>query len=139
MRRPVALTVLSALLLAFAGCNSAGPDKTHANNSNTAELFTIPPDQMAHVQMLAVQPTGLTRTLRLTGAVAYNSFHTTPVITQVSGPVTRIVVVPGQSVQRGQPMLYVSSPDYSQLRTNYLKAKDAFALAQKAYARAQDL
>jgi membrane fusion protein, heavy metal efflux system len=35
--------------------------------------------------------------------------------------------------------LYVASPDYSQLRTNYLKAKDAYALAQKAYARAQDL
>ena len=110
-----------------------------ANNSNTAELFTIPSDQMAHVQVLTVQPTSLTRTLRLTGAVAYNSFHTTPVITQVSGPVSRIVVVPGQEVQRGEPMLYVASPDYSQLRTNYLKAKDAYALAQKAYARAQDL
>ena len=36
-------------------------------------------------------------------------------------------------------MLYVASPDYSQLRTNYLKAKDAYALAQKAYARAEDL
>ena len=60
-------------------------------------------------------------------------------ITQVSGPVRRIVVVPGQRVQQGEPMLYVSSPDYSQLRTNYLKAKDAYALAQKAYARAQDL
>ncbi len=137
-----ALTALSAIVLAFAGCSGAGSDdaaKNNANNSNTAELFTIPPDQMAHVQVLTVQPTSLTRTLRLTGAVAYNSFHTTPVITQVSGPVSRIVVVPGQRVQKGEPMLYVASPDYSQLRTNYLKAKDAYALAQKAYARAQDL
>jgi cobalt-zinc-cadmium efflux system membrane fusion protein len=36
-------------------------------------------------------------------------------------------------------MLYVASPDFSQLRTNYLKARDAYALAQKAYARAKDL
>jgi cobalt-zinc-cadmium efflux system membrane fusion protein len=36
-------------------------------------------------------------------------------------------------------MLYVASPDYSQLRTNYLKARDAYALAQKANARAKDL
>jgi cobalt-zinc-cadmium efflux system membrane fusion protein len=71
--------------------------------------------------------------------VAYNSFHTTPVITQVSGPVSRIVVVPGQWVRRGEPMLYVASPDFSQLRTNYLKAREAYALAQKSYARAQDL
>jgi cobalt-zinc-cadmium efflux system membrane fusion protein len=33
----------------------------------------------------------------------------------------------------------VASPDFSQLRTNYLKAKDAYALAQKAFARAKDL
>jgi len=142
MGRRVALTVLFVIVLAFAGCSSAGPDnaaKNHANNSNNAELFTIPSEQMAHVQVLTVQPTNLTRSLRLTGAVAYNSFHTTPVITQVSGPVSRIVVVPGQHVQRGEPLLYVASPDYSQLRTNYLKARDAYALAQKAYARAQDL
>lgn len=36
-------------------------------------------------------------------------------------------------------MLYAASPDYSQLRTNYLKAREAFTLAQKAYARARDL
>jgi cobalt-zinc-cadmium efflux system membrane fusion protein len=94
---------------------------------------------MAHVQVLTIQPTSLTRSLRLTGAVAYNSFHTTPVISQVSGPVSRIMVVPGKWVQRGEPLLYVASPDYSQMRTNYLKAKDAYLLAQRAYARAQDL
>jgi cobalt-zinc-cadmium efflux system membrane fusion protein len=71
--------------------------------------------------------------------VAYNGFRTIPVITQVSGPVNRLVVVPGQHVRQGEPLLFVASPDYSQLRTNYLKARDAFALAQKAYARAKDL
>src|SRR5208283_5747819 len=98
---------LSALLLGFAGCDGAGSDnlaKSQANNSGKAELFTIPADQMSHVQVLAIQPTNLTRSLRLTGAVAYNSFHTTPVITQVSGPVSRVVVVPGQHVQRGEPL-----------------------------------
>ncbi len=140
MKRFAPLTAAAAIALALAGCN--GPEnaaKNHANNADTAELFAIPADQMGHVQVLTVQPSSLTRSLRLTGAVAYNSFHTTPVITQVSGPVSRIVVVPGQHVQRGQALLYVSSPDYSQLRTNYLKAKDAYILAQKTYARAQDL
>jgi cobalt-zinc-cadmium efflux system membrane fusion protein len=42
-------------------------------------------------------------------------------------------------VRQGEAMLFVASPDYSQLRSNYLKAKDANALAQKAYARAKDL
>ena len=123
-------------MLAFAGCD--GPKSDTPANTNIAkdpnhpELFTFRPEQMSHVQVVTVQPTTLTRTLRLTGAVAYNGFRTTPVITQVSGPVSRVVVVPGQKVRQGQPMLYVASPDYSQLRTNYLKAKDAYSLAQKS-------
>ena len=133
------LALMLGLALALAGCARAGSENAANHNSGNAELFTIPADQMAHVQLLTVEPTSLTRVLRLTGAVAYDSFHTTPVITQVSGPVNRIVVVPGESVQRGQPLLYVASPDYSQLRSNYLKAKDAYALAQKIYARAKDL
>jgi membrane fusion protein, heavy metal efflux system len=142
-QRLPALSAVSVLMLVLASCEGSGSKATansgSANNSSNPELFTIPPDQMSHVQELPVQPTTLTRSLRLTGAVAYNSFRTTPVITQVSGPVSRVVVVPGQNVHQGEPMLYVASPDYSQLRTNYLKAKDAYALAQKAYARAQDL
>lgn len=140
-RSVTTIAALSLIALGIAGCENS---KTNAasssgHNPNDAELFSIPRDQMSHVQVLTVQPTTLTRSLRLTGAVAYNSFHTTPVITQVSGPVSRVVVAPGQKVTQGQPMLYVASPDYSQLRTNYLKAKDAYALAQKAYVRAQDL
>ncbi|MFZ0864395.1 MAG: efflux RND transporter periplasmic adaptor subunit [Candidatus Sulfotelmatobacter sp.] len=141
--RVAAAAAVSAILMGLAACNGSGSkaaaNSGNANNSNNPELFTIPQDQMSHVQVLTVQPTTLTRTLRLTGAVAYNSFRTTPVITQVSGPVSRIVIVPGQKVTQGEPMLYVASPDYSQLRTNYLKAKDAYSLAQKASARAKDL
>jgi cobalt-zinc-cadmium efflux system membrane fusion protein len=134
----VALATGFAIMVMFAGCEGSGA-AAGAKNSGNPELFTIPQEQMSHVQVLKVQPTTLTRMLRLTGAVAYNGFHTIPVITQVSGPVSRIVVVPGQHVHQGEPMLFVSSPDYSQLRTNYLKAKDAYALSEKAYARAKDL
>ncbi len=138
-----AFAAASATMLGLVGCqdsgSSAAANSGYTRNANNPELFAIPQDQVSHVQVLTVQPTTLTRSLRLTGAVAYNSFRTTPVITQVSGPVSRVAVVPGQKVNQGEPMLYVASPDYSQLRTNYLKAKDAYTLAQKANARAQDL
>ncbi len=128
------------VLAGLSGCEGAGSNASvNVQATSTAQLFTIPPEQMSHVQVVKVQPATLTRMLRLTGAVAYNAFHTTPVISQVSGPVNRIVVVPGQKVKQGDPMLYAASPDYSQLRTNYLKAKDGYALAQKALARAKDL
>ncbi len=133
-------TILASMLI-LVGCQDSGSiaASNSGKNPNNPDLFTLPQEQMSHVQVLTVQPTTLTRMLRLTGAVAYNSFRTTPVITQVSGPISRVVVVPGQRVNQGDPMLFVASPDYSQLRTNYLKAKDAYALAQKGYARAQDL
>ncbi len=133
----VAAVCLAAMVLA--SCHGDGSKNLNPGDSNNPGLFTIPQDQMSHVQVLSVQLTTLTRALRLTGAVAYNSFRTTPVITQVSGPVSRVVVVPGETVRQGEPMLYVASPDFSQLRTNYLKAKDAYALAQKSFARAKDL
>jgi cobalt-zinc-cadmium efflux system membrane fusion protein len=145
------ITRQSAMALAFAltltACSSgdrkgAGQMTSYSANgsqSTTPQLFTIPQDQMSHVQVVTVEPTKLTRTLRLTGAVAYNAFNTTPVITQVGGPVSRILVVPGQHVKAGQPMLDVSSPDYSQLLDAYLKAADSFRLADKNWARAQDL
>ena len=100
--------------------------------ADQAELFSLPAEQMSHIQVVQVAQGPFERTLRLTGAVEYNSFKTTPVITQVGGPVSRIVVAPGEQVTAGQPMLYVTSPDYSLLRATYLKARDALATRQKA-------
>ena len=133
---------MGILLLAggFTACSSGSSSKAAANtDASKASLFTVPKEQMEHLQIVTMQPGDFPRILRLTGTVAFNGFLTTPVITQVSGPVNRLVVSPGEKVKKGQPMLYVSSPDYSQLRANYLKARDAHSLAHKNYARAQDL
>ncbi len=110
-----------------------------APRASQAELAQLSTDQMSHIQIYAASTAPLTHTLRLTGAVAYNGFLTTPVITQIGGPVSRILVTPGEHVRAGQPLLYVTSPDFSQMRTAYLKARDAFQLADKFFKRAQDL
>src|SRR5205823_4728143 len=125
----------SLMLFLVAGCGHKEPS-AYENTAKTASpgLFTVPPEQMQHIQLFTVAPTEMKRTLRLTGAVAYNAFETTPVISSVGGPVARIVVAPGVHVNRGQPMLYVSSPDFAQLRATYLKARDAFSLADKNFA-----
>jgi membrane fusion protein, heavy metal efflux system len=121
------------------GTNEMTSFSAKGSKSETPQLFTIPKDQLSHVQVVTVQPGKLTRKLRLTGSVAFNGFKTTPVITQVGGPVSRILVVPGEHVREGQPLLEVSSPDYSQLLATYLKARDTLRVATKNYERAQDL
>jgi len=127
------------IVIGCADNQSSVGDAGASGHATQASLFSIPADQMAHIQIVTVAPSVLTRTLRLTGAVAYNGFATTPVITQVSGPVSRIVVAPGERVREGQPLLYVASPDFSQLRATYLKANDSFKLADREYARSKDL
>ncbi|HEV2222696.1 MAG TPA: efflux RND transporter periplasmic adaptor subunit [Candidatus Acidoferrales bacterium] len=139
----VGISLAAAIVLA--GCASSGRQAekmtsyTSANSGAEATLFTVPQDQLSHIQIVTVSAAPLTRTLRLSGQVAYNGFKTTPVITAVGGPVSQVLVFPGQHVRAGQPMLEVSSPDYSQLRASYLKARDSYNLADKNYQRAQDL
>ncbi|HEV2136099.1 MAG TPA: efflux RND transporter periplasmic adaptor subunit [Terracidiphilus sp.] len=135
---------LAGLMIA---CNSSDRERASqmtsfsakTSRSATPQLFTVPQDQMSHIQVITIEPTSIRRTLRLTGTVAYNAFNTTPVITQVGGPVSRILVVPGEHVKAGQPMLDVSSPDYAQTLDAYLKASDSYRLSEKNYSRAQDL
>jgi cobalt-zinc-cadmium efflux system membrane fusion protein len=138
----------AALVAAFAlaGCGGAGENANKMTSFSTAEtaaskaeLFSLPADQMSHIQIYTVAQAPLERTLRLSGAVAYNGYLTTPVITQVGGPVSRIAVTPGEHVTAGQPLLYVASPDYSVSRSAYIKARDASQLADRFYKRAQDL
>jgi membrane fusion protein, heavy metal efflux system len=145
IKRTLCLGLTASLAILAAGCSSergANQMTSYSSSESKTEtpgLFTIPQDQMSHVQVVTVQPSKITRTLRLTGAVAYNAFNTTPVITQVGGPVAKILVVPGDRVKRGQPLLEVSSPDYSLLLASYLKARDVFRVTDKNYQRAQDL
>lgn len=138
----IKLGVPLLLLLSLSALTSCGRQQAKTEDESgksTAGLFTVPADQMSHVELYTVEPVQLQRVLRLTGAVTYNAFKTTPVISAVGGPVARILVVPGNHVQRSQPMLYVSSPDFAQLRATYLKALDAFTVADKNFARSQDL
>ena len=148
-RALVPIAVAATLLLAtgFSGCGggAAEPESKMTSYSATesaaesANLFTVPPEQMTHVAVVTVEKSSLPRVLRLTGAVAYNAFATTPVFSAIGGPVHELLVTPGQSVRAGQALLTVNSPDYSAARSAYLKAHTAFLLADKFYVRAQDL
>lgn len=148
-RSSLILLYLSVVPLACfaAGCG-AGPGESEsgmtsfsskASKADTASLFTVPQEQMAHVQVVSVERTSIPRVLRLTGSVAYNAFKTTPVFSAIGGPVHELLVAPGETVHQGQPLLTVNSPDYSSARSSFIKSRDAFLLADKFYNRASDL
>jgi cobalt-zinc-cadmium efflux system membrane fusion protein len=141
-----AFTAACLVAALCAGCGSeeksAAKMTSYSGNetaSETAALFTVPQDQMEHLQVVPVQKVKMPRVLRLTGTVTYNLFKTTPVFTAVGGPVHEILVAPGETVKAGQPLLTVNSPDYSVLRSGYMKARDTAELTEKNLKRAQDL
>jgi cobalt-zinc-cadmium efflux system membrane fusion protein len=146
---PLILSGLAALAsgILFTGCGS-GPAESESRmtsysgteaKADTASLFSVPQDQMAHVHIVSVEKASLPRRLRLTGNVGYNTFKTTPVFSPIGGPVHELLVAPGQTVHVGEPLLTVNSPDYSAARSTYMKARDTFHLAEKIYTRSQDL
>lgn len=140
-----ALAAVSVISLAGCGAGSTDSESKMTSYSagetkaETAALFTVPQEQMSHVQVVSVEKTTLSRVLRFTGAVAYNSFLTTPVFSAIGGPVHEFLVTPGETVRTGQALLTVNSPDYSMARSTYLKARDSYLLADKFYLRAEDL
>jgi cobalt-zinc-cadmium efflux system membrane fusion protein len=143
--RSLIIAALLGLLLSACGSGPGGSESkmtsftANESKADTADLFSVPKEQLAHLQIVPVEKAPLPRTLRLTGSVAYNSFETTPVFAAVGGPVHEILVAPGQFVKAGQTLLTVTSPDYSSNRSNYIKARTTSALSEKLYTRSQDL
>jgi len=155
MNPPIRNRLTLSMMIAFAlplgaalsGCGSGAGEQeskmtsftSNEAKADTAELFTVPKEQLAHLQIVPAEKGPLPRTLRLAGAVAYNAFETTPVFAAIGGPVHEILVAPGQFVHAGEPLLTVTSPDYSAARSAYIKAREASTLSDKLFARAQDL
>ncbi|MGH9405210.1 MAG: efflux RND transporter periplasmic adaptor subunit [Terriglobia bacterium] len=138
--------LLWLLLILISGCGrSNSPAEADSTQSAApagtaqASYFTVPQDEMQHLQIVTVSRSSIAQVLRFPASVSYNLFATTPVITQVGGPVSRVLVFPGQTVRAGQPMLEVTSPDYAQMRDSYVKARDAYDLAGKNLHRSEDL
>jgi membrane fusion protein, heavy metal efflux system len=99
----------------------------------------VPAQQLSHLQTSTVARTTWTTTVNTTGTVDWDGDHTTQAITQVGGPITRLVVDVGAHVAKGQPLLYVASQDISNAVSAYRKARNRQELAQRNLDRSKDL
>jgi cobalt-zinc-cadmium efflux system membrane fusion protein len=69
--------------------------------------------------------------VQATGNVAFNGDRSTQVLSPVSGPATRVIAMPGLDVRKGQPLAYVSSPDFATAVADYRKAQTAYRNAKR--------
>jgi cobalt-zinc-cadmium efflux system membrane fusion protein len=121
---PAAL--LAALGLSQLACGGSKQAESKAASDANVQpgLFTVPKDQLAHLKITKVAKTSWGVSVHTTGTVDWDQDHTTQAITQVSGPITRILVDVGTPVQKDQPLLYVSSPDVANAVAAYRKARN---------------
>jgi cobalt-zinc-cadmium efflux system membrane fusion protein len=128
--------------LPLASCNKrseATGTYEHEKEAVEPALFTVPPNQLEHLRIVAVESTNWSIDIHTTGTVDWDVNHTTQAITQVSGPISKILVDTGAFVKAGQPLLYVSSPDIGSAIATYRKAKNRLNLAKITLERNKDL
>lgn len=136
------------LLLAAVGCDRRG-DTTSADapkaanaakgDGSGATLFQLTPSQLEHLHIVPVERQTWSLSVGATGTVDWDNDHTTPAITQVSGPISRIVVDAGTHVRAGDPLLHVSSPDVTGAIATYRKAKNRLNFELQQLERSRDL
>jgi membrane fusion protein, heavy metal efflux system len=122
---------------AVAGASATAPQPADAESQSG--YFTVPDDQLPHLKIEPVQKAMWSAVIRTTGTVDWDNDRTTQAISQVTGPITRIVADTGTKVKAGDPLLYVASSDISNSISSYRKAKNRFDLAQHMLDRNKDL
>jgi len=121
------------VLAAISGCSADKPSvPAHDTPSpNAPQNVTLTPEQRQRIHLLDVQPITFRPLIEATGNVAFNGDKSTQVLSPVSGPATRVIANPGTVVSRGQPLVYVSSPDFAEAVAGYRKAQTAFRNAKR--------
>ncbi len=138
------VTLLWALPFALAGasCDRRAQEVSAASPEPDAlqpVLFSVPAEQIQRLQIRPVEKRDWPVTIHTTGTVDWNADRTTQAITQVSGPITKILVDTGTSVHEGDPLLYVASPDVTNAIATYRKAKNRLDFETKTMERSKDL
>jgi cobalt-zinc-cadmium efflux system membrane fusion protein len=137
LRIPV--LILCLLIAACSGKKTSSQKSDPDANQPAPALFTVSNSQLQRLRIVPAHTATFQISVHTTGTVDWDADHTAPVITQVSGPVTRILVDTGSRAKAGDPLLYVSSTDASNAIVTYRKARNDEDLARRTRERSKDL
>jgi cobalt-zinc-cadmium efflux system membrane fusion protein len=118
-RLPVVIAVAVALT-GLSACSKKVEDAATAHA--TAHNVTLTTAQRQHIGFYTVTEASFTKTVDASGAVDFDNDQATSVIAPFSGPVSRILVNPGERVRKGQPLAIVDSADFATAVGAYAKA-----------------
>jgi cobalt-zinc-cadmium efflux system membrane fusion protein len=131
--------LIAALASSSCGSKPAAAQPAATPSEADATLFQVPQNQMAHLKIAEVHKAAWSPVVRTTGTVDWDADHTTQAITQVNGPISKLLVDTGTMVKADQPLLYVSSPDAATAISTYKKARNRQDYSKKTLERSRDL
>ena len=130
---PVAATIVS-----ITGCTAKTGDDSQAA-SVTATDVALTADQQKNVHLYTVARSTFGNTVETSGTVDFDNDHATSVLAPFSGPVSRLLVSPGENVRKGDPLAVVDSPDFAAAISAYDKAMATATNARRLAAADKDL
>ena len=126
---------LIVLAVAASACSKKATDSAIAADSSAASTakggFTLTAEQQSRIHLVVAAQTSFQPSIETTGTVAFNGDHSTPVLSPVSGPVSRLFVAVGAQVGRGTPLAAVASPDFAAAIANYRKTQATYRNLQR--------
>jgi cobalt-zinc-cadmium efflux system membrane fusion protein len=128
-----------AAALALGGCSSGDSGGKTAAVANTPHNVSMTAEQLKHIQLDTVEPSAYHRTVQANGTVDFDQNQATSVVAAFSGPVTRLLVAPGDKVKQGQALAIVDSPDFAEAMGAYRKSLIAAKNARRVADMDQDL
>ncbi len=130
---------IATLLICSCGLYKKTAPAAAAAQADEAALFEVPSKQLPHLKIVEVRKTSWASVVDTTGTVDWDADHTTQAITQVNGPISKLLVDLGSKVTINQPLLYVSSPDVATAISTYKKARNRQDYSKKTLDRSKDL
>ncbi|MEO8797413.1 MAG: efflux RND transporter periplasmic adaptor subunit [Polyangiaceae bacterium] len=132
------LLVVSAALCVAAGCHRPGGSAEQKPSSDPS-LFQVPENQRAGLNVVAVHTRPVTLPVDVPAVVNFNELKTSRVVPLVSGRVSSVQVHEGDSVQAGQVLMTIASPDSSDTVANLARDRSSLQAKKVILARDQDL
>jgi membrane fusion protein, heavy metal efflux system len=140
----VRFVLISGALLGAVGltsCQRQGNEESGVYTAQAAQqaFFAVSQDQLAHLRVEPVRRATWAVSIHTTGTVDWDEDQTTQAITQVNGPISRILVDTGAKVRANEPLLWVSSPDVVNALSTYRKARNRVDLAKRISDRSKTM
>jgi cobalt-zinc-cadmium efflux system membrane fusion protein len=129
-----------SVALVLAGCHKhQDPEQAPAVRVENNQVIVTPGSPPATALLIETAAMPAPAILALNGRLVWDDSATTRLFTPLAGRVSRISVEAGQSVQPGDPLALIASPDYGQAQADARRAATDLVLAERTLARTREL